>query len=240
VTATLLLALMISHSEPPAVSWFLAGVEERRNADVARKSFRQAAELLEAAPGFEHAKARARALSGDTPDAIRHLHRGLKRAPYDREMQADLRALRETIRYPDSTDPKLRVRPDGFDAIRHRFAPRELFVVAGAFGLMGVAGLVRHRSTRSTASRAVVAVGAMGFLFAFALSRWAAVEAPIPSVLAKSTTLRTGNGASYPAKLAEPLPAGAELKELTRRGGWVQVELPGGAAGWLPESVLLD
>ena len=39
--------------------------------------------------------------------------------------------------------------------------------------------------------------------------------------------------------LNAPLPAGAEVRELSRRGGWVQVELPGGAVGWLPLSVLV-
>ena len=49
--------------------------------------------------------------------------------------------------------------------------------------------------------------------------------------------LRTGNGVSYPSRLT--LPAGAEVRERHRRGGWVQVELPGGGVGWVPASALL-
>ncbi len=240
MTALFVLALMIGHTEPPAVSWFLAGVDERRDAATARASFRRVAELLDDSPESAHAKARALALAGDTPDAIRHLHRALSHAPADREIQADLLALRATLRYPESADPTLRVRPDGFDAIRFRISSAELFFLAGAFGLAGVAGWIRHRTARSNASLALAVVGLVCFISAFTLSRWVAVDAPIPLVLAKPATLRVGNGSSYPAKLSDRLPAGAELKELTRRGGWVQVELPGGAAGWVPESDVLD
>ena len=51
--------------------------------------------------------------------------------------------------------------------------------------------------------------------------------------------LRRGNAESYPPRLDPRLPRGVEARELTRRGGWVQVELAGGAAGWLPETIVL-
>ncbi len=241
MTAAIVLTLMFGYSEHPAENWFRDGVAQRRDATAARESFRKSAGLIEGTTvSAAHAKARALALSGNTPEAIRYLLRGLKLSPSDREIQADLRALRETIRYPEPADPLLRVRPDGFDAFRFRISPAELFLFAGVSGLAGVAGFLRHRTARSTASLALVSAGVVGFLSAFALSRWIAVDTPIPLVLANPTTLRVGNGTSYPARLSEPLPAGAELKELTRRGGWVQVELPGGAAGWLPEELLLE
>jgi hypothetical protein len=54
-------------------------------------------------------------------------------------------------------------------------------------------------------------------------------------VLTADEVLRTGNGPSYPARLDAPLPRGAEVRERARRGGWVQVELTGGAVGWVRE-----
>ncbi|MBX9582503.1 MAG: hypothetical protein K2X87_19535, partial [Gemmataceae bacterium] len=60
-------------------------------------------------------------------------------------------------------------------------------------------------------------------------------------VVAVDTPLRTGNGGSYPPRdgFDRPLPKGAEARELTRRGGWVQVELTGGAVGWVPDRAVL-
>jgi hypothetical protein len=240
VTATLLLALMLGRTEHSAASWFRSGVELRHDADAAQDAFLRAAESIAGdTPNGALAKARALALAGKGPEAIQTLNAGLKIAPYHRELQGDLRALRNTIRYPDATDPNLRVRPNEFVALRHRVSPSELFLFAGAFGLLGGAGAVRFQTSRSTASAVLAVVGAAGFVAAFALCRWIGLEAPIPLVLDQPATLRTGNGTTYPAKLEPALPAGAELKELGRRGGWVQVELPGGAAGWIPETALI-
>ena len=58
-------------------------------------------------------------------------------------------------------------------------------------------------------------------------------------VVADDVFLRRGNADSYPPRLEPKLPRGAEARELGRRGGWVQVELAGGAAGWVPEASLL-
>ena len=35
------------------------------------------------------------------------------------------------------------------------------------------------------------------------------------------------------------LPRGAEVRELARRGGWMQVEIPGGAVGWVPLAAVI-
>jgi uncharacterized protein YraI len=75
----------------------------------------------------------------------------------------------------------------------------------------------------------LIGVGAV-----FALIR---PPAEVWRVVAEPTPLRAGNAASYPVRV--PLPAGAEVRELLRRGAWVQVEVAGGAAGWVPAAALL-
>ena len=57
--------------------------------------------------------------------------------------------------------------------------------------------------------------------------------------MAADAYLRKGNSEFYPARLEAVLPKGVEARELTRRGGWVQVRLAGGAVGWLPETAVL-
>ncbi len=51
--------------------------------------------------------------------------------------------------------------------------------------------------------------------------------------------LRKGNAAEYPPRIEPALPKGAEVYELARRGGWVQVQLPGGMIGWIPEAATI-
>ena len=237
MTATLLLAILLARSEPSAEGWFRTGLELRQDAIAARSAFLQAAQRInDESPASAHAKARALALAGMLPDAIRTLHAGLSRTPYDRELQYDLLALREMIAYPEPSDPRLRVRPDRFHALRHRVSPGELFLSAVVSGLLGAVALIRYLTRRSKSLLVIAIVGWLGFLGLFALSRWNAVEVPAPLVLGRPATLRAGNGSSYPARIDASLPAGVEVTELGRRGEWVHVELPGGAAGWLPES----
>ena len=58
-------------------------------------------------------------------------------------------------------------------------------------------------------------------------------------VITSDVALRTGNGTAFPTRIDALLPHGAEVRELGRRGGWVQVELAGGAVGWVPASAVL-
>ena len=62
---------------------------------------------------------------------------------------------------------------------------------------------------------------------------------PVAVVAVDGVTLRKGNGESYPPRVETKLPRGAEVRVVGRRGGWVQVKLPGGAVGWLPEAGVL-
>lgn len=59
-------------------------------------------------------------------------------------------------------------------------------------------------------------------------------------VLARVTELRRGNGELYPPRLDMPLPAGAEVRRLFERNGWLQVELANGVVGWVPQKAIID
>src|SRR5262249_25095100 len=61
-------------------------------------------------------------------------------------------------------------------------------------------------------------------------ARWAE---PAAVVVSSGADLRTGTSEEYPKRLDERLPAGVEMKILGERGGWLHVELGGGAVGWV-------
>lgn len=245
ISTPALLALMLSSSSieatVPPEGWFRRGVDSRNDAAPARKAFANAAGGFDlATPESALAKSRAHFLAGQMPRALAAIHAGLALAPYHRELQGDLRAIRETIRYPESADPRLRVRPNEPRSLRHRVSPWELYAFASIFGALAASGFAKRFTTRPPWSSAAIAVGLIGTAFAIGLSiQIARDDSPAPLVLANAATFRKGNGESYPPKIADPLPRGAEVRELGRRGGWVRVELAGGASGWLPETAIL-
>ena len=59
-----------------------------------------------------------------------------------------------------------------------------------------------------------------------------------PAVVVEQATLRLGRGENYEAALSQPLGPGVELRIRESRAGWVDVELPDGRTGWLPESAI--
>lgn len=237
MTLPFLLALSVGTGTnfPNAEYWFIEGVQTRHDSTRSQMAFAKAAVYFSTAtPESALAKGRAHYLGGQTPQALAALHAGLALAPYHRELQLDLQAIRDTIRYPEPADPKLRVRPD---PPPFHFSPRFLFGSAACFGFLAALGVGNRFTVRSQWSPIAIGVGVAGFL---AMAWLANRSNPVPpTILAREAVLRKGNGESYSAKLTDPLPAGAEVRELVRRGGWVKVELPGGATGWLPESALL-
>lgn len=241
----ILMAMMIGASPVETgltpEEWFRRGVESRNDSAAARKSFARAAGDFDLnSPESALAKARSHFLAGQTPQALAAIHAGLSLAPYHRELQGDLLAIRDTIHYPESVDPKLKVRPDAPRLLRHRFSPWELFAFVATFGALAAFGFAKRFTTRPPWATAAILVGLSGLALAISISiQIARDDSPVPLVVANPAILRKGNGESYPPKLAEPLPRGTEVRELGRRGGWVRVELAGGASGWLPESAIL-
>lgn len=244
ISSLTILASLLSSSPPEHPispdEWFRRGVASRNDSVEARRCFAKAADGFDlATPESALAKARAYVLAGQTPQALAAIHAGLALAPYHRELQGDLRAIRETVRYSDSSDPALRVRPDELHSLGHRVSPWERFAIVSFSGALAALGFAKRYTTRPPWANAAIGVGVIGLALTIGLSIFMERNASPPLIiLANATALRAGNGESYPAKLAE-LPRGAEVRERGRRGGWVRVELAGGATGWLPESAIL-
>ena len=54
-------------------------------------------------------------------------------------------------------------------------------------------------------------------------------------VVQPEVVARKGNAESYDPAFTEPLKEGTEFRVLERRGTWLQIQLPGGIAGWVPQ-----
>jgi hypothetical protein len=239
------------HNDPlvAAAEAFAEGAALRGDAEKARPKFARAAELYDTvwnrgARSSELALARARAhrLAGSLPRSIAALRDGTAAVPSARELQTELAEARAAVAYPLDGPVGAQCRARDSFTVAARVSVAEAWVLAGGLWLLACACVVRFIMTRGagwlwTAGAFALALAAFGALWVHD-ARARRDDRPA-HVLLSDALLRTGNASSYPERLDAPLPAGAEVRERSRRGGWVQVELPGGAIGWLPLSALV-
>jgi hypothetical protein len=228
---------------------FQMGTKFRDNRDTARKWFHEAARGYDDLwrrglhnPALALNRSRAHRLAGDLPGAIAALHAGLAAARHDRTLQVELDDLRAAVSYPLDGELAGQCRPRPVLTIGARMSPAEAYLAAGLLWLAACLGVARFAMTRTPwglafSAAALVGLGALGGLW-WHDWRYTRQETRPLVVVADEALLRRGNGASYPPRLEPRLPQGVEARELTRRGGWVQVELAGGAVGWLPEAAV--
>jgi hypothetical protein len=234
-----------------AAACFAAGVAERGDAAAARPHFRASAaaytSLWEAGfrnPAVGLNRARARRLAGDLPGAIAALHEALALARYDRTLQVELEDARAAVAYPLTSDLAGQCRPAPVRTVGSRMSAADAFLLAGFFALAAGLAAARFAMTRTpgwlgAGGLALAALAVLGGLWwQDDHDRTRRDTLPLV-VVADDVALRRGNAESYPPRFEPKLPRGVEARVLARRGGWVQVELAGGAAGWLPEPAAL-
>jgi hypothetical protein len=230
---------------------FNEGTRHRHDATAAQAWFRDAAigydELWRRGhrnPALALNRARAHRLAGDLPGAVAALHDGLAVARYDRALQTALEDARSAVAYPHDGELAAQCRPRPRVTVGTRMSPTEAFAAAGLLWLLTGLGAARFAMTRNpswllVAGAVLVALAVLGGLW-WQDWRLRGRDEGKPLVVVKDDVfLRKGNGESYPPRLEPRLPRGVEARELTRRGGWVQVELAGGAVGWLPEGAII-
>lgn len=227
---------------------FAEGVAHRNDAAQARPAFARAAAAYDSlwnqghrTPELAINRARAHRLAGDLPHAIAALHDGLSVARYARPLQVELADARAAVRYSLNGELAGQVRPEPLREVSTRMSPAEAWMLAGGLWLAAWFGVARFAMTRNAlwlafSGLSLAALLALGGLW---LQDWRIREREesLPLlVVARDATLRRGNADAYPPRFDAVLPRGAEVRERARRGGWVQVQLPGGAVGWLPEA----
>lgn len=230
---------------------FRAGCDRRADSAAARPHFAEAARSFrelwqrgERSPELALRWARAEFLRGDLPAAIAAAQAGLRLGPHHAGLQRDLETYRDAVVAPANAKLDERLRPERIAGVRARISEWDLFTLAFIGVVASSLGAFRHFTKGAIWAVPLAAVGVAILMVCGGLAwkRGAEMDADraeLTLVLRSDKPLRKGNGESYPTRIEAPLPRGAEVRELDRRGGWVHVRLAGGTMGWLPERALL-
>jgi hypothetical protein len=232
-----------------AATAFEEGVALRGTAEKARPRFREAAELYEElrrrgvrSAALYRNLGNASLLADDVPRAVLAYRRGMRLAPDDADLQPGLAAARERVAAgPEGTASRA---ADDRPPWLPRLRPAWLFWAAVLCYALACGGVTRWLMTRTAgplwlAGIALVGAAALGMAVVWQ-ARLEADEAARPLVvIAEDVYLRLGDGPGYPKRYEAPLAAGTETRLLSERGGWLQVEVADGTAGWVPAAACL-
>ncbi|MBK9196647.1 MAG: SH3 domain-containing protein [Flavobacteriales bacterium] len=180
--------------------------------------------------------------TGDVAHAILHYERGLRLAPGDEDLQANLDLANEQVKDRIAEKPSFalgttwaRIR-GGHDP--DQWARRSLWVCALFFALLTAAILLRGKGPRRIAfTSSGLALIFLALCIAFAVARHnevvddgqAIIMEPKVDVLGEP---RTGS------KVLFVLHKGTKLTVLQEANGWYEVQLPNGNVGWMPPAAL--
>jgi hypothetical protein len=230
---------------------FGEGVELRSDAAKSRPAFARAAANYDTlwqqgirTPELALNRARAHRLAGNLPRCIAALHDGLAVARFSRLLQVELEDARAAVSYPLDGALAAECRPRPIRGVSTRMSPVDAWLLAGILWLFACAGVARFAMVRTISALTIAAACFAGLLvlggFWFEDHRRQLREESLPIlVLTRDVTLRTGNAKAFPSRIDPALPLGAEVREVSRRGGWVQVQLASGAIGWVPEQAVM-
>ena len=230
-----------------AESAFAEGVALRNDSAKARPAFARAAASYDAlwhdghrTPELALNRARAHRLAGHLPKCIAALHDGLAVARFARPLQVELDDARAAVQFPLEGDLAAQCRPKPVRGVSARISPADAVGLAALVWLLALAGVVRFAMARNPFWLAFAGLCVAGLLtlggFWLHDARQRERDESLPLlVVTDDAWLRKGNAEAFPPRVEPKLPKGTEVRELIRRGGWVQVQLAGGAIGWLPE-----
>jgi len=251
LSASPALASSASDTLATAERAFAEGVELRNDSAKARPAFARAAAIYDAlwqqgnrTPELAIKRARAHRLVGNLPKCIAALHDGLAVARFSRPLQVELEDARAAVQFPLEGDLATQCRPKPLRGISTRMSPADAWFLAGFLWLLACASVARFAMVRSALWLACAGFFVAGLLllggFWLQDTHHRERDESLPLlVLTDDAMLRKGNAAAFPPRVEPALPKGTEVRELIRRGGWVQVQLPNGAIGWVPESAVI-
>jgi hypothetical protein len=230
---------------------FAEGTGLRHHEAKARPRFAQAAAGFDElwnqgfrSPELALNRSRAHRLAGNLPKAIASLHDGLAAARFSQPLWAELADARAAVAFPIDGELSAQCRPHPRAGVSTRMSRADAWILSGGLWLVACAAVARFAMTRNgfcliAAGIVVVVLLVLGGLWVQDERTRKRDEALPLLIVSEDVVLRRGNAEAYPPRLDSELPRGAEVRELSRRGGWVQVQLSGGAVGWLPESAVI-
>jgi tetratricopeptide (TPR) repeat protein len=185
-------------------------------------------------------------LADEMPRAILAYREGLRLNPVHARLWENLEAVRDQVGYPGGL-ARHRPAPDAWPFWLPRPSPDLVLRLALCVNALAWAGawlwLVLRGKKLAALSLLLFLVTAMfaglwGYLD-YQMDR--AKQQDVVVVTQNGTALRRGNGVLYPRHPELPIVnRGMEAVRLHERGGWVQVQFPGGEIGWLPRTAVLD
>jgi tetratricopeptide (TPR) repeat protein len=231
--------------------WFGQGIAEQ-DSTAARQSFAQAArhyqKLVDNSlhqPELLRQLGDAYLLAEDLPHAIFAYRRALKQAPHLQAAWDHLELARDRVPYPNGDE---RHRPAASDWPSWLPRPSAAMLLLSAAGLHALAWTAlacwwMRRQTSTLVWAGLFLAAALGVLGWWGYGRWQQDQEgqrPLAVVAFSNMTLRRGNGTMFAPHADLPtVHRGMEARLLHERGGWMQVEFPGGEVGWLPQRALL-
>jgi hypothetical protein len=184
-------------------------------------------------------------LADELPQAILAYREGLRQNPVHSRLWENLEAVRDQVGYPGGL-ARHRPAPDGWPIWLPRLAPGVVLWAAVLIHALAWAAAWLWLIIRG---RKLATLTVAGFLIACALGVWWGYldfridrdqRQTIVVVALNGTTLRRGNGSLYGRHPDLPVVnRGMEAMCLNERGGWVQVQFPGGDVGWLPRAAVV-
>ncbi|MEJ7604599.1 MAG: hypothetical protein WKG01_42495, partial [Kofleriaceae bacterium] len=173
--------------------------------------------------------------AGDIAGATLAYRRALAIDPSSSRARNNLAWLRG--RQPDGIRPTETAGATDTLAFFHRW-PRTQRILVGAAGFAIAILLLVPWSGRRR--RSLAAVAAVPFVV------WLAMLASLvledrhtdDAVVRDAVVLRAADSAGAPAALSQPLPRGAEVTVLERRGGWNKIQVASGTSGWVPDGAV--
>ena len=204
------------------------GFEVRNDVAKARPRFRASADAWERLwkmglknTAIARNMAQSHLLAGDLANAIRAYQLGLRIAPSDRALQTGLAHARERVTFPATGNLADAARPRERKSLLH-FAPvAAAWGVAAALYILAVLAGARAWMTRRGGWRMTSALLLLLAAVVAGYLRWEewklARENRLPLVIVaeNGSVLHRGNNVEYPRRLADPLPAGVELRVIT-------------------------
>jgi hypothetical protein len=228
---------------------FADGIRNRDDPDAARPLFRNAATFFEELRrrGARNALlyrnlGNSYLLAGDLPHAILSFRRGLRLAPGDPDLDAGLESARERVAYPSGSRLG-RPGPAGRSSWLSRVSGEWLISGAVFLYIAACVGLTRWLMSRrgSVLLMALIGLGGAGSLTVLAVREARdTTGSPLAVIADDGVLLRHGDSLSYPPRYETPVNRGVEVRVLTERHNWVQIELSGGEVGWVLRDYVLE
>lgn len=183
--------------------------------------------------------------SGNLAAAVFAYRTGLGSAPADKRLRRSLEFARSQVDYPSGSVGRP---PPPSAWISPRALADALLVLAlllhVAASLSGTFFVMTWRRGWARLGVACFAGALLAGLLSFACAEQFRNQErfPLAVVQADRVPFRQGNGPSYPLHAEAPyLSRGMEARTVCIRGGWIQLELPGGHMGWVRwEKVMVE